>query len=444
MSTKPNHPGLRWAGPALAVLFLASCGVAPHAATPGSVVSPESLFSSQSREASLNDQGPGLTDAPSETFQLPRRPLRNPNPRTTNNAASLSVGPRENVSALEGLIKSAEKTLYLETFNFGNDSMGQRVVPLLKAKAKQGVEVKVLADYVGSRFLPGAKAMARELRDAGVEFRYYPVRAIHKDDKRIGVNITHRKLYLADGDRGLVGGMNLMADFDTKDQDVLIDFRGEAAQQFHGEFVRDWKLARGGDLTFPGLKPGMQYGGVDAAIYVTSAPEGRFEARGMTYRAIEQAQSEIVIEQQYLTDDGVLSRLDAAVKRGVKLKAIVPGESSTKIFARLHTVKLNALRKQGAEFKLYRGNPSDAHAHTKYMAVDGNWATVGSTNHDTRALMDNQEISIVTTDPGMVGDLRKRLFDYDWNHATQVFEFKEHPWYEQPFNRLLDIFDYYL
>ncbi len=440
MTTKPFKPAARWVAPALSVMLLASCGVQPQTVP----TTAEDLFSGASREASLNDDGPSLNEAPRETFQLPVRPMRNANPRTRNNSASLSVGPRENVPALESLIKGATKTLYLETFNFGNDSMGQRIVPLLKAKAQEGVEVKVLADYVGSRFLPGAKAMAAELREAGVEFRYYPVRGIRKDDKRLGVNITHRKLYLADGDRGLVGGMNLMSDFDTKDQDVLIDFRGEVAQQFHGEFARDWKLARGGKLEYPSLQPGVQYGGTDAAIYVTSAPEGRFEARGMTYRAIEQAQSEIVIEQQYLTDDGVLSRLDAAVRRGVKLKAIVPGESSAKVFKRLHTVKLNALSKLGAEFRLYHGTPADAHVHTKYMAVDGNWATVGSTNHDTRALFDNQEISLATTDPALVGGLRTRLFDHDWNNASKVFEFKEYPWYAQPFNRLLDIFDYYL
>jgi cardiolipin synthase len=440
MTTKPFKPASRWVFPVLSVMLVASCGVQPQMAP----MSSEDLFNGAARDAAFNDDGPSLQEAPRESFQLPVRPMRNPNPRTQNNAASLSVGPRENVPALEALIKSAKKTLYLETFNFGNDSMGQRVVPLLKAKAKEGVEVKVLADYVGSRFLPGAKAMAVELRAAGVDFRYYPIRGIRKDDKRLGANITHRKLYLADGDRGLVGGMNLMADFDTKDQDVLIDFRGEAAQQFHGEFARDWKLARGGDLVYPGLQPGMQYGAVDAAIFVTSAPEGRFEARGMTYRAIERAQAEIVIEQQYLTDDGVLTRLDSALRRGVKVKAIVPGESSSKVFMRLHTVKLNALGKLGAEFRLYNGNPSDAHVHTKYMAVDGNWATVGSTNHDTRALFDNQEISLATSDRGLIEGLRTRLFDHDWNNATKVFEFKEYPWYELPFNRLLDIFDYYL
>lgn len=440
MTTKPFKPAARWVAPALSVMLLASCGVAPQTVA----TSAEDLFNGAARDASFNDDGPSLNEAPRETFQLPLRPMRNPNPRTSNNAASLSVGPKENVPALEALIKSAKKTLYIETFNFGNDSMGQRVVPLLKAKAAEGVEVKVLADYVGSRFLPGAKSMAHELREAGVDFRYYPVRGIRKDDKRLGVNITHRKLYLADGDRGLVGGMNLMSDFDTKDQDVLIDFRGEVAHQFHGEFARDWKLARGGSIQYPSLQPGMQYGSTDAAIFVTSAPEGRFEARGMTYRAIEQAQAEIVIEQQYLTDDGVLTRLDAAARRGVKIKAIVPGESSAKVFKRLHTVKLNALSKLGAEFRLYHGTPADAHVHTKYMAVDSKWATVGSTNHDTRALFDNQEISLATTDAALVGGLRKRLFDHDWNNATKVFEFKEYPWYEQPFNRLLDIFDYYL
>ncbi|MNU02381.1 cardiolipin synthetase [compost metagenome] len=78
------------------------------------------------------------------------------------------------------------------------------------------------------------------------------------------------------------------------------------------------------------------------------------------------------------------------------------------------------------------------------MAVDDAWATVGSTNHDTRALFDNQEISLATTDPALISGLRTRLFDHDWNNATKVLEFKEYPWYEQPFNRLLDIFDYYL
>ncbi len=440
MTTKPLVPAMRWVAPALTVMLLASCGVKPQTVP----IAAEDLFNGTVRDSAFNDDGPGLNEAPEESFQLPSRPRRQASPRTRNNSASLSVGPRENVPALEAVIKSATKTLYLETFNFGNDSMGQRIVPLLKAKAKEGVEVKVLADYLGSRFLPGAKAMASELREAGVEFRYYPIRTIRKDDQRLGVNITHRKLYLADGDRGMVGGMNLKAAFDTKDQDVLIDFRGEVAQQFHVEFARDWFFARGGKLEFPGLQPGMQYGAVDAAVFVTSAPEGRFEARDMTYRAIENAQSEIVIEQQYITDDGILERLDGALRRGVKVQAIVPGESSSKVFKRLHTVKLNALSKLGAEFRLYNGTPADAHAHTKYMAIDGNWATVGSTNHDTRALFDNQEISLATSDGAMVQSLRTRLFDHDWNNATTVFKFKEYPWYQKPFNRLLDIFDYYL
>lgn len=441
MTIKPLKPVARWVAPALAIMFLASCGVSPQTVR---TLAGEDLFNGAARDARLNDDGPGLNEAPRESFQLPVRPMRNPNPRTRNNAAKLNVGPKENMEALEDLIKSAKKTLYLETFNLGNDTLGRRVADLLKAKAQEGVEIKVLADYVGTRFLPGIPALVRELRAAGVEFRYYPVRGIRKDDKNIGVNITHRKLYLADGNRGLVGGMNLKADFDTKDQDVLIDFRGEVAAQFHAEFARDWKLARGGSLEYPSFDSSIQYGNTDAAIYVTSPPEGRFEARSMTYRAIEQAQSEIVIEQQYLTDDGVLSRLDAAARRGVKIKAIVPGQSSAKIFKRLHTVKLNALSKLGAEFRLYNGTPADAHAHTKYMSVDGNWATVGSTNHDTRALFDNQEISITTTDATLVRGLRTRLFDHDWNNASKVFEFKEYPWYAQPFNKLLDVLDYYL
>ncbi len=385
----------------------------------------------------------GQHDEPTEEFTVPRRALAAPQPWITNSSAELNIDARENLAAIKDVITSAKKTLYIEVFNFGNDSMGQQIVPLVVDAAKRGVEVKFLADYVGSKFTGGAK-LGKDMAEAGVEFRMWAPRFIRQDDKRRGINITHRKLYLADGDRGLTGGVNLKAEFDTITHDLLIDFRGEEAAQLHAEFNRDWQMAKGKPLSYEGLKPNVSYGTVRTQTLVTSPPEGRFEAKQAIYQAIEVAQREIVIENQYLWDDGLMDRLLAAARRGVSVRVIVPGKSDNALFKNLHANALNQLLKAGGQAKLFNGVPDHAHVHTKYYSVDGRWSFIGSVNGDTRALIDNQELGVAITDPRLLKELNTRLFEKDWQHSSVVYEFKDSVLYTKPFQKLWDILNYYM
>lgn len=422
-----------WIAVALgATLTLVGCGL------PGTTP-----LGTQSRGSDIQGLELSPQDEPTEEFSVPRRALAAPQPWVANSSAKLSIDSTENLAAIKDVIRSAEKTLYIEVFNFGNDSMGQQITPLVIDAAKRGVQVKFLADYVGSKFCGGAK-LGKDMSEAGVEFRMWAPRFIRQDDKRRGINITHRKLYLADGDRGLTGGVNLKAAFDTTTHDLLIDFRGEQAAQLHVEFNRDWVMAKGQPLQYEPLKPNFSYGTVRTQTLVTSPPEGRFEAKQAIYQAIETAQREVVTENQYLWDEGLTNRLIDAARRGVSVRVIVPGKSDNMVFKNLHANALNQILKAGGQAKLFNGVPDDAHVHTKYYSVDGRWSFIGSVNGDTRALIDNQELGVAITDSSLVRELNTRLFNKDWQHSSVVYEFKDSVLYTKPFQKLWDILNYYM
>jgi cardiolipin synthase len=372
----------------------------------------------------------------------PPTPIAEPAPEAGGNAASLYVSPEETLPAVKRLINEAQHSLYLETFNFGT-SYARQIVPLLAAKAKSGVEVKLLVDFLGSRFLKGYDGYVKQLKDAGVTVLTYNPRFFGDANGAFTFNITHRKLYMADGTVAMTGGVNLMGGFDTTTQDVLIAWRGPVLGPLYHEFAHDWSLAGGGKLAQePDLTP---QGAVNAQVVVTSPDEGRYEIRDAVFKAIDGAEHEILIQQQYFWDEKLIEHLHAAVKRGVKLRVLVPGGEQKLIQKTCNSDQLAKLVAEGAEARRYRGPSGNAHLHTKYFAVDDRWVIDGSCNGDTRSLVDNQELDVITTDPTLIKDLRERLFEQDWAHFSEPFVApKAPPAFEQPFHTVLDAVDYYL
>jgi phosphatidylserine/phosphatidylglycerophosphate/cardiolipin synthase-like enzyme len=373
----------------------------------------------------------------------PDHPLRPPQGFTTGNTARLFVGPAENVAAIHDLIKNAKRSIAIEMYNFIDDSMGDPVVDLLVERAKAGVKVQVLADFVGSNTRRGYGAMVNRLRKAGVELRTYKLRTIVQDDHMVGINITHRKLYLADGVTGLTGGVNLRAPFDTNTQDVLLQWQGPIVPGLYEEFGREW-TASGGTSPIPPATAVQAPSGIRVRVAVTSAAEGRYEIRDAVYQAVDEAKSEIRIEQQYLWDDRLMTRLHAALKRGVKVRAIVPGEEDRGVFKYVHAEEMQRLIQDGGECRLYAGDGGKGHLHAKYFGVDDQWVAVGSCNGDTRGFMDNQEIDTVFTHTELAAELRQRLFETDWQQNTTPFVYHPGSVVTRPFRSLLEIIDYFM
>lgn len=361
-----------------------------------------------------------------EDVWVPSKPRIPQNPWCFNNSAQVHVGPADNTAALRDLLRKAQSTLFIEAYQLADDALGQEISGLAIAAAKRGVAVRVLCDHFGTG-LRGGMRLAEGMREAGVLFLTLPTRyALHPGPRR-GLNISHRKLYLADGNRGLVGGYNLFAPFASTTRDLLVDFRGEVAAQLHAEFARDWQLASGPPLAWPKL-PAVRYGTVAARTLVTSPLEGRFEARDGIYQAIEAAQRNIEVEQQYLWDPGTVDRLVKAARRGVAVRVLIPGETDSPFFKNLHAMSLNSLLQAGAQAHLYHGGENPGHLHVKYFSIDDSWAAFGSVNGNSRAMTENQELDVATTDEGLVAELKTRLFEHDWSHASWSYRLDESFW----------------
>lgn len=385
-------------------------------------------------------------DVTASEFQLrvvpPAHPLRAPQPYTDGNSAKLFVSPQENVPAVHDFIASAKKSIAIEVFNFINDHMGAPVADQLIAKAKAGVKVQVLVDFCGSRTRSGWSEMSGRLRAAGVEVLVYNPRLIVKDDHMAGVNITHRKLYLVDGTNALVGGVNLREPFDTTTQDLLLWWQGPIVPQLYDEFAHEWQAAGGKDVLT--AAPAAAPGNIRARVAVTSCPEGRYEIRDTIYQQVDAAQREIRIEQQYLWDTELMKRLHNALARGVKVRAIVPGEEDKGVFKYIHSDAMKALEDAGGEARVYAGYGGQGHLHAKYFGVDDRFVAVGSCNGDTRGFMDNNELDAVVDDAGIASQVQQRLFEHDWAVDTKPFVYKPSSVVTRPFRSLLDIISYFM
>src|SRR5262249_29072608 len=156
---------------------------------------------------------------------------------------------------------------------------GKLIAPHLIARAKAGVKVRILIDEIGSRFMKGYGALFKSLRDAGCTVQLYTPHTFKNVKGDASFNITHRKLYMGDGERAMTGGVNLQSPFESTTQDVLIRWRGPVVGDLAREFQIDWKA--GGGKTFDEAITTTPRGDVDARVAVTSPAEGRYEIRDL-------------------------------------------------------------------------------------------------------------------------------------------------------------------
>jgi phosphatidylserine/phosphatidylglycerophosphate/cardiolipin synthase-like enzyme len=150
------------------------------------------------------------------------------------------------------------------------------------------------------------------------------------------------------------------------------------------------------------------------------------------------------VENQYIWEDNFEKHLLAAVKRGVKVRVMVPGGTKENAFLTpLNMETMHRLVQAGAEARVYV-NPATpvSHLHAKHYSVDDNWVATGSCNADARSLVDHQELDVISTSPAFVQEVRTRLFEHDWAQASQPFVYKPATGVDKPFRGLLELLDY--
>ncbi|PKL79442.1 MAG: hypothetical protein CVV27_01840 [Candidatus Melainabacteria bacterium HGW-Melainabacteria-1] len=357
---------------------------------------------------------------------------------TLNNRVQLLVDGKEAFEKIRADIDSARQSIYLEMFLYHGDQTGWDIAQRLVAKRKQGVDVKVLLDGLGQMSEKGE--VVKFLRDNGVDVKIYNRQLFDWEN----VNITHRKLVLVDGYKGITGGMNIGDEYLNEYHDLMAAIEGETVQELQQEFFVNWTKS-GGQIpaNVPKLPPGMQFGQSATRVTVTSPNEAGKEkdTKNAFISAIHSALHHIYLVNPYFSDPDVIQALLAAAKRGIEVKVLLPGVSDNPV----HTVlnKQNGEKLMAAGAKVYLVDPgkdNKVFTHGKLMTIDGVWTTIGSTNLDTRALENNQELNISITDPQFAKTVEDRLFRYN-PHALMPLNSSDFGNWERAKAKVFSFFD---
>ncbi len=330
-------------------------------------------------------------------------------------------------------IRAAKTTITFESYIYWAGDTGREFAQALAERARSGVKVHVLLDWVGSAKMDGA--LLDTMKSAGVQIhKFHPPHWSHLG--RLN-NRTHRKLLVIDGRIGFTGGVGIAPLWTGNAQDpdhwrdTHFQVEGPVVAQMQAVFLDNWIKVSGevlhGAAYFPPLTPA----GAGLAQMFSSSPSGGSESMQLMYLlAITAATRSIDLSAAYFVPDGLTSdALVAAMKRGVKLRIVVPGPHiDSETVRSASRARWGDLLAAGAQIAEYQPTMY----HCKVMVVDGLLVSVGSTNFDNRSFRLNDEATLNVLDTEFAAQ-QTRIFDDDLKHARLVglAEWRARPWRER-------------
>ncbi len=329
----------------------------------------------------------------------------------------------EALALLEHLIDSAQCRIDVIIFTWEDDEVGWQVARRLAAAASPTRRVRLLVD--GSANLMFAPAVSPNLpvpqgsnaKTAGKLNRVvcWMAQQPHVElirDRSPLAHFDHRKLVLIDGHTAWAGGRNFTEAAFFQRHDISYTVQGPLVGEWQSMFENYWR----------------QQGGKPACIQTEPLPiianaAGRLVGNSPThhslrkslYRAIDAAKHSILLENPYLTDNGVITKLARARRRGVDARILFTIQSDTESINHTNKVTANRLLAAGVRVYLYPGR-----IHTKTALIDGSWAYMGSGNFDLLSLYRNHELGIVFGPGPIIQDLEQTLFIPDFNPEYEL------------------------
>lgn len=336
------------------------------------------------------------------------------------NRVRLLRDARENYPSWLEAIRGAERTILFENYMWCEDETGIAFREALAERARAGVRVRVIYDWLGSLFRSSARYW-RELREAGVEVRCFnpprlaaPFGAFHRD---------HRKMLSVDGRIGIVTGLCIgrMWMGDARRgvapwRDTGVEIRGPAVAEVERAFAQVW-AAIGPPLPMHELarRQSIQPEGTVALRIVASAP-GLMAVLRLDQLIAAAARRTLWLTDAYFAGiPPYVQALRAAARDGVDVRLLVPGASDLPLLRPLSEAGYRPLLEAGVRVFEWKGSM----LHAKTAVADGRWARVGSSNLNIASWVGNYELDALMEDEPFAAAMERMYLD-DLDGSTEI------------------------
>ena len=301
-------------------------------------------------------------------------------------------------AALQADIKRAERAIDIQTYIWRKDEVGDEFLSLLIEAVRRGVAVRVLVDELGSLWTK--ESYFYPLIEAGGKFSW--CHTLSPLRNRYSFNLrNHRKLQIIDGKTAYVGGMNFGREYLGLDpaygdwSDLQIRLEGTVVEILHQVFSEDWFFATGKDESQAPVHPDESEETSFAQVLRGGPDEEDQPMQRTNLALIAKAQRRLWIAAGYFVPGEMMqSALQVAAARGVDVRILVSLKSQHPLLVKAGRSYYEALLRQGVRIFEY----SKGIEHSKYILIDDDWASVGSSNLDERSMRLNFELSVLVLD----------------------------------------------
>ncbi|HIZ80228.1 MAG TPA: cardiolipin synthase, partial [Candidatus Lachnoclostridium stercorigallinarum] len=309
-------------------------------------------------------------------------------------------------------LRRAKRFIHIQYYIIKNDELFDSFIPILLEKVKEGVEVRILYDGMGGRFMP--KRKWQELEAAGVKVGAFFPATLGRINLRVNYR-NHRKIVVIDGEIGYVGGFNIGKEYIGKDpkfgywRDTHLKLYGDAVISLQVRFAQDWNYACRENLfrhaeyfdiprsTDEERKKLMEGRNLPLGIQIiSSGPDATDrQIRNNYLELFHKAKDHIYIQTPYFVpDDAVLSALEVAAKSGVDVRLMIPCKPDHPFVYWATYSYVGDLLDAGARCYTYE----NGFLHAKGVMTDGRVSSYGTANMDIRSFELNFEVNAVIYD----------------------------------------------
>lgn len=348
------------------------------------------------------------------------------------NSSRILIDAEQTFPAIFEAIRAAKHHINLEYYIFDDiESGGERLGDLLISKRREGLPVNVIYDDYGSDQTPDT--FFRRLKEAGIQLvKFNPTNPLQARAGYSPNDRDHRKILLVDGEKAIVGGINLSKEYEdsgsgksamAKSQaeqhwrDTDLEIEGPVVAQLQALFVEHWMQQKGPPLDTASFFPAVAPAGSEVVRIIGTAPEHEIPRYYVTLlSALRNAEKSVWISAAYFvpTDDEVKD-LTAAARRGVDVRLLLPGDSDSSFALAVGRSHYSALLEAGAKIYETQG----VVLHSKSVVVDGVWTVIGSSNFDHRSVLFNDEVDALVLGSATAQQLERRL-EIDFANARPI------------------------